>query len=54
MVAVEDLPVGPADAEIERLDQQLAGLRVWLGSLGQLRAVGPAWDDCHRAHVPYP
>jgi hypothetical protein len=48
--AVEDLAVGAADPEVERLDEQLAILGFGLGQLGQLGAVCVAGDDSHRVH----
>ena len=53
--ALDDLAVGAADAEAERLDEQLALLRLGLGQLGQLGAVGLArMTVIARMRVPYP
>ena len=50
VAALDDLAVRAADAEVERLDEQLAVHRLGLRELGQLGGVGLAGDDGHRAH----
>jgi hypothetical protein len=55
--ALDDLAIGPADTQPQYLDQQLAGTRLRLGELGELRPVGLAWNDGDRPHevdVPTP
>src|SRR5215203_782432 len=48
--AVEDLAVGAADAEVERLDEQLAILWFGLGQVDQLGTVRVPGDHCDGSH----
>ena len=50
VAALHDLPVRAAYADVERLEEELAVVRLGVGQLRELGAARLARDHCHRSH----